>query len=88
MARIEIWYKCPCGVWYTTQKEAIKCAVSHVVSGKFAVGSHKSVRVYDNHAANSLHGMIGALREADLSDIIDVRKKQLTEMEVNYENQL
>ena len=37
------------------------------------------MRVYDNHAPNSINGINGALREADLSDDIHERVKQLEE---------
>lgn len=33
MAHIEIWYRCPCGTHHETQKEAIKCAVGHQLTG-------------------------------------------------------
>lgn len=79
MAHIETWYRCPCGAAYDTQKEAIQCAVSHVHSEQWAVGS-KAVRIFDNWASG-IHSISGALREADLSDFIEERKRQLAEME-------
>lgn len=78
MAHIEIWYRCPCGTHHETQKEAIKCAVGHVRAERWAVGKGgKAVRIFDNWAADSAHGVNGALREADLSDFIEIREKQL-----------
>lgn len=78
MAHIETWYRCPCGAHHETQKEAIKCAVGHVRAERWAVGKGgKAVRIYDNWAVDSLHGVNGALREADLSDFIDERRLQL-----------
>lgn len=77
MAHIEIWYRCPCGKSYSNQKEAIECAVSHVRSERWAVGSSgKGVRIYDNHAPNSVHGIIGALREAELDDFTEQKTKR------------
>jgi len=82
MAHIETWYRCPCGAAYDTQKEAIRCAASHVKSEKWAVGKGgKGVRIFDNWAPDTAHGINGALREADLSDDIEERKRQLAEME-------
>lgn len=86
MAHVEIWYRCPCGKSYSSQKEAIECAVSHVRSERWAIGSTgKGVRIYDNHAPDSAHGVIGALREAELSDIVKERKRQLAEKNDNDE---
>lgn len=80
MAHIEMWYRCPCGARYDIQKEAIRCAISHVKSEQWAVGKDgKAVRIFENHAPNSQHGANGALREADLSDDIEERKKQIEE---------
>ena len=82
MAHIETWYRCPCGAAYDTQKEAISCAVTHVRAEKWAVGrGGKSVRIFSNHAPDSPHGINGALREADLSDFVEERRRQLAEME-------
>lgn len=79
MAHIEYWYRCTCGAVYNTHKEASSCAIRHVKSEKWAVGRYKNVRIYENHAPNSAHGIRGAMREADLSDIIEIRKQQLAE---------
>lgn len=86
MAHIETWYRCPCGAAYDTQKEAAHCAVSHVKSEKWAVGrGGKGVRIFENHAPDTMHGVKGALKEADLSDDIEKRKRQLAEMEAGNE---
>ena len=78
MAHIEIWYSCICGACYDTQREANLCALSHVKAERWAVGKNrKAVRIFDNWSPDSIHGVRGALREADLSDFIEVRKKQL-----------
>lgn len=82
MAHIETWWRCPCGVYYSTQKEAIRCAVSHVHSERWAVGrGHKAVHIAENCLPDSKYGLNWALREADLSDIVEVRKRQLAKME-------
>lgn len=78
MAHIETWWRCRCGAAYSTQKEAIRCAVTHVRPEQWAVGKGgKGVRIFENHALDSLHGLNGALREADLSDDIHERRRQL-----------
>lgn len=82
MAHIETWWSCRCGARYGTQKEAICCAVSHVRPEQWAVGKGgKAVRIFENHAPDSRHGINGALREADLSDFVEERRRQLAEME-------
>ena len=90
MAHIETWWRCRCGAAYDTQKKAVNCAISHVHSEQWAIGKGgKAVRIFDNHAPNSQHGIIGALREADLSDFVEERRRQLAEMEEKkhkYEN--
>lgn len=81
MAHIETWWRCRCGARYGTQKEAISCAISHVRSEQWAVGKGgKAVRIFENHAPDSQHGINGALREADLSDFVEERRRQLAEM--------
>lgn len=82
MAHIEVWYRCPvCNGSYTTQGEAINCRNAHPIRAeRWAVGKGgKAVRIFDNWALNSMHGITGALREADLSDDIEERKRQLEE---------
>lgn len=82
MAHIETYWRCRCGARYDTQKEAIRCAISHVRSEQWAVGKGgKAVRIFENHAPNSQHGINWALREADLSDFVEERRRQLAEME-------
>ena len=86
MAHIETWYRCACGASYETRANALKCAVSHVQPERWAVGSTgKAVRIYDNWAPKSAHGVNGALIEAELSDDIKVRKQQIAEMEEKWE---
>jgi hypothetical protein len=82
MAHIETWYRCPvCNVSYDSQHDAIKCRNSHPVKEeRWAVGKGgKAVRIFENWALDTMHGVIGALREADLSDDIEERKRQLAE---------
>lgn len=82
MAHIETWWRCPCGAAHDTQKEAISCAVTHVKSERWAVGKGgKAVRIFDNCAPDGQHGIKWALQEADLSDVVEVRRRQLAEME-------
>ena len=80
MAHIETLYRCICcNALYSTRKDAISCASSHVISEKWAVGKFKSVRIFGNCAPNSFYGINWALREADLSDDIDERRRQLAD---------
>lgn len=82
MAHIETWYACRCGASYSTRKEAVERAVSHVHPERWAVGrTGKAVRIYDNWAPNSAHGVNGALIEAELSDNVELRRRQLAAME-------
>lgn len=81
MAHVETWYRCPTcrGLW-KNRKEAQKCKDSHtVIAEQWAVGKHQSVPIFPNHASNSIHGVFGAMREADLSPFIKERAKQLEE---------
>lgn len=74
MAYIEIRYCCPvCNKKYAKQNGAIKCRNTHpVLEEKWAVGNgSKSVRIFNNTEEE------WALKEADLSDFIEERKKQL-----------
>jgi hypothetical protein len=66
---------------YDEQKDAIACRNGHPITvERWAVGKGgKGVRIFDNWAINSMHGELGALREADLSDDIEERKRQLEE---------
>ena len=80
VAHIEIRYCCPvCNRKYAKQSGAIKCRNTHpIVEEKWAVGQGgKSVRIYDNCSEDGYGGLNWALKEADLSDFIEERKKQL-----------
>lgn len=84
MAHIETWYRCPvCNLAYDKQKEATGCRNAHPVkSERWAVGKDgKAVRIYDNCSLNGYGGVNWALREADLSDFIDERNRQLKELQ-------
>jgi hypothetical protein len=82
MAHIETWWSCRCGARYGTQKEATSCAISHVRSEQWAVGKGgKAVRISANCAPDGMYGVNWALREADLSDLVEERRRQLAEME-------
>ena len=61
----------------------MRCRNQHPIkSERWAVGKGgKAVMIFDNWSADSGHGIRGALREADLSDDIIERKKQLEELE-------
>lgn len=84
MAHIETWYRCPCGAAYDTQREALHCSAAHVRSERWAVGkSGKAVRIFENCAPNGRGGENWALREADLSDNVEERRRQLKETEEN-----
>jgi len=83
MAHIEIWYRCPvCNKAYNDQREATRCKNRHpLIEETWAVGKGgKGVRIFDNWHPDSVHGVNGALREADLSDFIEERKLQLAEL--------
>lgn len=82
MARIETWYRCPtCNRIYDKLKDALSCKNQHqVMSERWAVGKGgKAVRINENCSLNGYGGINWALREADLSDFIDERKRQLKE---------
>lgn len=82
MAHIEIWYRCPtCNLLYKREQDAITCQRKHPIrSEKWAVGKGgKAVRIFDSWAPDTMHGINGALREADLSDFIEEQKRQLEE---------
>ena len=84
MAHIEKRYRCPvCNIAYDSQKDAVACRNGHPIKAeRWAVGKGgKGVRIFDNWTLNSMHGEIGALREADLSDDIEERKRQLEEQQ-------
>ncbi len=84
MAHVETWYRCPaCNGLYDTYKEAYNCRNSHAIrSEQWAVGKGgKAVYIQKNSAPNSLYGREWALKEADLSDNIYEREKQLEQIE-------
>ena len=81
MAHLERLYRCPCGALHDTFEMAMNCARRQIREEKWAIGeSGKGVRIFDNYPAESKHGIIGALREADLSDLLELRERQLEEM--------
>ena len=78
MAHIEIWYHCPlCKRAYDTEREAVISKNKHpIITERRAVGKDgKAVRI-DRPGEEAR-----ALREADLSDFIEERKRQLKEMQ-------
>lgn len=82
MAHIEIWYRCPvCNALYDKEPKADKCRNTHPVRAeRWAVGKGgKAVRIYDDCTLNGHGGVNWALREADMSDFIEERKRQLEE---------
>jgi hypothetical protein len=84
MARVEIYYRCPaCNTLYDSTHAAVKCRNSHAISQEtWAVGRNgKSVRFFDHLHPDSMYGRNWALREAELSDYIEERKKQLAELQ-------
>ena len=76
MAHIEIWWSCPgCHLRWTMQREAVRCAASHVRSERWAVSDrHPGKAVACNYRGEAF-----ALREADLSDFIEDRRRELEE---------
>ena len=83
MAHIETWYRCPCGATYDSQGEANRCAIRHVRQERWAVGKGgKAVRIWNNTAPGSMYSAEWALQEADLSDNIEKRKRQLEAREI------
>lgn len=87
MAHIETWYRCPvCQRPYDKQSKAITCRNAHPISAeKWAVGKGgKAVRIFDNCSLDGRGGLRWALKEADLSDNIKERAKQIEE-EIEHE---
>ncbi len=85
MAHIEIWYQCPiCRKKYNDQRKANICKNRHpVIEETWAVGeSGKGVRIFDNWAPDTMHGINGAMIEADLSDFVEERKIQLAKLKI------
>ena len=76
MAHIEVWWSCPgCHLRWTTQRDAVKCAASHVRPERWAVSDrHPGKAVACNYRGETF-----ALREADLSDFIEERRRELEE---------
>ena len=76
MAHIEVWWRCPgCHLSWTTQRETVKCAASHVRPERWAVSDrHPGKAVACNYRGEAF-----ALREADLSDFIEERRRELDE---------
>jgi len=71
VAHVETWFCCPiCNRAYSEQRDAARCRNQHpIIVERWAIGkSGKAVRIFDHWAPDSMHGMNGALREADLSD--------------------
>lgn len=82
MAHIETRYRCPvCNGSYKNQKKAISCRDSHSIRvERWAVGKGgKAVRINENCSIYGYGGVNWALKEADLSDFIEERKRQLEE---------
>lgn len=81
MAQIKVFYICPvCKASHDKQSDAIACRNKHPIRTEtWAVGKEKMVRIYDHCASDGLGGMNWALREADLSDNIETRKRQIKE---------
>ena len=76
MAHIETWWRCPgCHRFWDTQREAAKCAASHVRPERWAVSDrHPGKAVACNYRGDAF-----ALREADLSDFSEERERELKE---------
>ena len=82
MAVVRKRYKCPvCQSSYGTYKDAVVCRNTHsIIEELWAVSkSGKGTRIYDNRAPGSVGSMEWALREAELSDYPEERKRQLAE---------
>jgi len=76
MAHIETWYRCPtCNTRHDKLKDALLCKNQHqIIPERWAVGKGgKAVKIQESHA----NGVEYALIEADLSDNIHERAKQL-----------
>lgn len=80
MARIETWHRCPvCHKYFDKQYDAISCRNAHPIeTERWAVGKDgKAVRIFDHCALDGCGGLKWALQEADLSDDVKERAKQL-----------
>lgn len=83
MAHIETLYRCSIyNQAFGSQVDAIKCRNAHpILFERWAVGKGgKAVRIYDNCSIDGVGGVNWALKEADMSDLIEVRKQQLEEL--------
>ncbi len=82
MAIVRTYYTCPtCQRMHETVKEATICRNRHPIRGQnWAVGKYKMVRISERCHPDGMYGLNWALREADLSDNIEERRKQLAEI--------
>lgn len=84
MAHIKNYYRCPtCKSAYDTEKDATICKNKHPVNvERWAIGKGgKAVRIFDNCSPDGVGGERYALQEADMSDNIKERKRQMEELE-------
>lgn len=87
MAHIEVWWRCPgCHRLWDTQREAAKCSADHIRAGHCAALPEAYAErwaVSDRHPGKAVacnyRGEAFALREADLSDFIEERRRELEE---------
>lgn len=80
MAHLETRYQCPiCHRWWSSRKEAETCRNTHpITEALWAIGRDgKKVMAYGNCKEGSRGSIQWAMREADLSDDINVRRRQL-----------
>lgn len=80
MAVLMTLFRCPtCKTLHKSQKDALACKNRHlIIREQWAVGRDgKAVRVMPGVHPDGLYGLKWALREADLSDFVDTRRKQL-----------
>lgn len=83
MAVVETWYRCPvCSASHDTHNKAVTCRNKHpVMSEQWAVSSTgKAARIEERRAPGSYGSREWALREAELSDSINERERQLAAM--------
>lgn len=83
MAHVEMRYRCPtCNTAYNDHKDAIKCRNRHPIREEtWAVGKDgKEVRFFEALPAGACYSKEWSLKEADLSDLIEVRERQLKEL--------
>ena len=86
MAHVETWYRCLyCKAAYDSMKEARECAAGHVRAEKWAVSENlpgKAVSFDPSAKPWSYNSEQWALQEAELSDFVKERRKQIAEMPV------